>query len=313
MAHDFDRQVRACQDCHDPLPLHAFLPQAARHFFKLACESCHIPDLAAPARSETDWTMLAGPGQPRLTYRGATGTLDGATVAVDGYQPILLPRNLPDGKKQLVPANLVTSWFWVEDGPAGPRPVPLETLERAFLMEGDHRHHRPSLVARLDRNGDGKLTGDELVLDSESKVAAVRALVVAAGARAPRIRGEIQPYPLAHGIVAGRFAIRACSACHGLVPSTASDFMLSPRAPAQVVPALVGDTNVTLPGSIERKLGGRLVLRRGSARLAPYLPDRSPWGAKLAVGVFIVFVLVAVGVAGLILLGHGHAHDDGHG
>ena len=45
---------------------------------ELACETCHIPQLYAPAVQSVDWTVLQADGQPASACRGVegdTGTL----------------------------------------------------------------------------------------------------------------------------------------------------------------------------------------------------------------------------------------------
>lgn len=65
---------RRCTDCHDPAPVHTWLPFTKLHLASLECESCHIPHVNSTARMATDWTVLTAPGQPLITYRGTTGS-----------------------------------------------------------------------------------------------------------------------------------------------------------------------------------------------------------------------------------------------
>jgi hypothetical protein len=203
--------------------------------------------------------MLASPGEPRVVYRAVRG------ARLDGFRPVLLPRRDPDGTTRLTPHNLLTTWFWIEDGRDGIRPVARETLTRAFFTDG--RHHA-DLIRALDGDGDGRIEGEELVLDTEAKVAAARARLIAAGANNPRMSAEIQPYGLHHGIAPGRFATRACETCHSAASRIVEPFMIAGHAPFGVVPVLVGDANVMLSGPIERVAGGGLVLRPDPRSLA---------------------------------------------
>jgi hypothetical protein len=284
--HDLARgaTLRRCEQCHDAPAAHGFLPRAERHFAALLCESCHVPAAYAPARSETDWTMLARPGEARVAYRGTRGPLEDPKAAQGGYRPVLLPRKGADGTTKLAPYNLVTTWFWVEKSAAGARPVPHETLTRAFF-EGD-RHH-PDLVRALDRNGDGKLEGDELVLDTEAKVTVARSRLVGAGVNDPRISAEIQPFGLHHGIAPGRFATRDCDDCHARSSRLVQPFVLSARAPFGVVPSLLGG-GVALPGPIVREADGALVLRTDPTRLSRHVFGLSHSRAIDTLGLLLV-------------------------
>jgi hypothetical protein len=284
VADRLDGTIRTCEQCHDAPAAHRWLPRADRHFAAMRCESCHVAVASAPARSETDYTMLASPGEPRIVYRAVRG------ARLDGFRPVLLPRRDPDGTSRLAPHNLVTTWFWVDDGREGVRPVPRETLTRAFFTDG--RHHA-DLVRALDGDGDGRITGEELVLDTEAKVAAARVRLVAAGANNPRISAEIQPYGLHHGIAPGRFATRACETCHASSSRIVEPFTIAARAPFGVIPVLVGDANVVLPGMIERVAGGGLVLRPDPNALALHVLGLSrsrvidALGALLVLGVLL--------------------------
>jgi hypothetical protein len=245
--------IRRCEGCHDATKAHRFLPRAERHFSALLCESCHVPMAYAPARQETDWTIPTATREARVVYRGIRqdGSADGF---VPGFRPILLPRQQGDGTWKLGPNNLVTTWLWVERSSGGSRPVAREIIERAFFIGGAHR---PELVAALDRNGDGKLQDGELALDSEVKVKLAAGLLVAAGARAPEIAGEIAAYQLHHGVAAGRFATRECSACHAANSILDQPFVLANAAPFGVTPSFVGQANPS--GALAHDEQGRLV------------------------------------------------------
>jgi hypothetical protein len=283
-ADHLDGTIRKCEACHDAPPTHAWLPRAERHFAALRCESCHVPGAMAPARSETDFTMLTSLGEARAVYRAMRGE------RLDGFRPLLLPRRDPDGSSRLTPHNLVTTWFWVEDGPRGERPVPRAVLVGAFLPKNQHH---PELIRALDGNRDGRLEDAELVLDTAAKIDAARARLVAHGAKNPRIHGEVQPFGIHHGVVGGRFATRDCETCHSRDSRITEPFTLSSRAPFGVMPVLVADANVSLTGMIERDAEGRLVLRPEPRTLALHVFGLSRnrtidlLGALLLVGVFL--------------------------
>ncbi len=55
--------MRRCESCHDAPKTHAdWLPYAERHMEVVACETCHIPQLYAPAIQSYDWTTLKAGG-----------------------------------------------------------------------------------------------------------------------------------------------------------------------------------------------------------------------------------------------------------
>ena len=110
-------------------------------------------------------------------------------------------------------------------------------MEQAFFA-GDA--HRPELIRALDRDGDGRLGGSELVLDTEAKVHLARDLLVGVGVRAPEIAAEVKAHAIHHGISPGRFATRDCEACHAAGSRIGEPFGLASVLPFGVVPAFVG-------------------------------------------------------------------------
>jgi hypothetical protein len=60
--------MRRCENCHDAAVSHRdWLPYIDKHMAALACESCHIPQMHAPAIQSYDWTVLDAGGQPVAT------------------------------------------------------------------------------------------------------------------------------------------------------------------------------------------------------------------------------------------------------
>jgi hypothetical protein len=119
-------------------------------------------------------------------------------------------------------------------------------------------------------------------------VRAARSLLVAVGARDPRIQGEIQPFGLHHGVGPGRFATRDCTACHDKGSRFDQPFVLAARAPFGVTPKLVGDANVTLPGRIQRDANGRLVYRQRAHQLGLYVLGATRSGLVDTLGILLV-------------------------
>lgn len=280
-----ERTLRRCEDCHDAPKVHLWLPRAERHFAAMLCESCHVPAAYAPARQETDWTMLTAARQPRAVYRGLRD--DGF---VTGYRPVLLARPQPDGTRKLAPSNLVTTWFWTENNGGGNQPIAQDRLERAFFSGADHR---PELVRALDRNGDGKLQDSELVLDTRGKVELVRGLLVTAGALAPEITGETIAYDLHHGTSPGRFAVRECSACHTRDANVDAPLVLSSASPFAVTPTLVGGAK--LAGEFRRDPQGQLLWQPKLAGLHVFGHSSNRILDRFGI---LVFVLTLAGIVG---------------
>jgi hypothetical protein len=243
--HRQEGNIRRCESCHDASKVHGFLPRAERHFSALLCESCHIPMAYAPARQETDWTMLTTRHEARVVYRGVD-----ANGFITGFRPLLLPRTQPDGSSRLAPNNVVTTYRWVEQGPSGRRPVSRATLMQAFFVG---EAHRPELVRALDRDGDGKLQDRELVLDTQAKVTVARDLLLAAGAKAPTIVAEARSYELHHGASPGRFAARDCATCHEAGSRIDAPFTLTSTPPFGVVPSLA---DASTPATVVADVSG---------------------------------------------------------
>jgi hypothetical protein len=278
--------IRRCESCHDASRAHGWLPRAQRHFAAMLCETCHIPAAYLPARQETDWTMLTASRLPRVTYRGVR-----ADGFVTGFHPALLPRALPDGSRKLAPHNLTTSWFWTEQTSGGRQRVGSDVLERAFFA-GDA--HKPELVRALDRNGDGRLADEELILDSEPRRDLARDLLVAAGVEAPQIVGEVAMHAMRHGVSPGRFATRDCSACHARDSRLTQPFVLTSAVPFGAMPGWRDGRSPQADAELIRDGNGRLLLSPNQPRLHVFGHTKSSLVDGL--GVFL-FASALAGVA----------------
>jgi mono/diheme cytochrome c family protein len=190
-----------------------------------------------------------------VVHRGIEGDPRDPASLVTGYAPVVLPRREGDGRERLAPHHLSTTWYWTGGSPR--RPVRARDLEAAWFDASGAV--RPEIVAALDLDGDGRLADGELRLDTEAKVAAVRAALAAAGVADPRMEGAIEPSGLHHGVVPGRLAVRECASCHGPASRLERPVELSPYAPAGAVATLAGDTNASMPGRVGRGDDGRLV------------------------------------------------------
>jgi len=252
-ARHLDGTMRGCADCHDAKSAHTWLPYLEAHLNRLSCEACHIAQVHAPAVRQADWTLLSPVGEPRIAWRSIEGEPKDPSAAVTGFRPVLLPRQDLDGRERLAPHNLVTSWYWVENGPQ-PRPVRLADLKAALL--GPHGYH-PEMAAALDADGDGVVSEGEAVLDLPEKVEAVRRRLVAVGVQNPQMVAEIQPYGIHHGVGPADTATRRCETCHTDNSRLTEPFTLALAVPGSVAPKLVGDSVVRLAGNVRPAPGGR--------------------------------------------------------
>lgn len=250
-AADTQNSLRRCESCHDAENVHDWLPYKQGHFASLACESCHIPKLFGPGLQAVDWTMLDSDAQPLRQYRNVQGDPVAVDSLIEGFRPLILPRANADGSFHLAPFNLVTAWYWTAGDPA--TPVSREWLEKALFADGNYH---PDLVVVMDRNDDGRLTGDELRLDDEASVNAVRKRLETLGLKELQIQGEITPFSISHNVVNGQRAIKDCSNCHHRDSILAADFILSDYQPGGVSPQKIAYTGVELSGAVTSDSSG---------------------------------------------------------
>lgn len=260
--------MRRCESCHDAQKSHAnWLPYVERHMAVVACESCHVPQMYAPAIEYYDWTVLKSDGQPKTACRGVESAISPEIASlsnmpftvshlVEGYQPILLARKNVDGKQLLAPYNLITTFYWVyEDSKGNIRPVRLTDLEAAYFKDGKYR---PEIIAAFDTDRNGILSENELVIDTAAKQEAVAAQLQALGLRNPRIQGQIQPYSINHNVTDGDHAVRDCRACHSDQSRLTQPLKLADHTPAGIIPTFAMDTNVKPVGEIVQKEDGAI-------------------------------------------------------
>jgi thiosulfate reductase cytochrome b subunit len=285
--------MRRCESCHNAEKTHTWLPYARQHFAEVSCETCHIPNLYAPAVSAVDWTVLTPQGEGAATCRGAEGNTGTLNDLVTGFQPVLLSRLDENGKRPLAPYNLIVAWFWVYDSPDGERPVRLQDLQAVWL-EGDTYH--PEVLRLFDSNKDGKLDSSELRLDTPKKQALIASRLSALGLQNPRIQGEIQPYSINHNVARGEWAIGDCRVCHSDTSYLAQPMKLADYVPAEVMPSFVKDANVSAEGELVLR-GGALYYQPVVARQGRYVfgHNRVAWVDWVG-GLFFLGVLA--GVAG---------------
>jgi thiosulfate reductase cytochrome b subunit len=297
IAPELKGSMRRCESCHDATQTHDWLPYADRHLQELACESCHIPQLYAPAVEAVDWTVLQADGTPRVTYRGVegdggtgipTGTL---TDLVTGYSPVLLPRQNVDGKVMLAPYNLITTWAWVAGEAASP--VTSEILGAAWF-DGDA--YAPEIVQALDADGNGELVAAELLLNTPEKQAIIAKRLTDLGVQNPRIVGQIQPYSINHDVAGSGWATQNCQTCHSDNSRLAQPIRLAASVPGGVQPEFIAGTNITENGTRYTSADGALYYQPATytENLYVFGHDRIPWVDGLGA---LLFVGVLVGVA----------------
>lgn len=247
--------MRRCESCHDANQAHAdWLPYVDKHMAAVACESCHISKMYAPAIQSYDWTVVTANGQPASECRGVEGDPNSVNSLVTGFEPALLNRTNVDGKQLLAPYNLITTYFWAYDDPNGPRPVRLVDLEAAYLENGAYA---ADVLSAFDADNSGALDASELKIDSQSKQDLIAGRLAALGLKNPRIEGLVQPYSINHGVARGDEAVNDCKSCHNTPEESrvGQAIELAAYAPNGVTPRFVDGTNVNASGQITLKDG----------------------------------------------------------
>ena len=247
--------MRRCESCHDANQAHAdWLPYVDQHMAAVACESCHISKMYAPAIQSYDWTVVTANGQPASECRGVEGDPNSVNSLVTGFEPALLNRTNVDGKQLLAPYNLITTYFWAYDDPNGPRPVRLVDLEAAYLENGAYA---ADVLSAFDADNSGALDASELKIDSQSKQDLIAGRLAALGLKNPRIEGLVQPYSINHGVARGDEAVNDCKSCHNTPEESrvGQAIELAAYAPNGVTPRFVDGTNVNTSGQITLKDG----------------------------------------------------------
>lgn len=256
VAPDLKGTMRRCESCHDAENTHDWLPYPDKHFDVVACESCHIPQMYAPAIQAYDWTVLTAAGEPNTSCRGVEGETGSVNTLINGFQPVLMPRQNIDGQTQLAPYNLITAWFWVYGEGENTRPVRLEDLQAAWLDQGNYP---AEILAAFDSDKNGTLSEVELVIDNDQKETMIRDRLATLGLENPRISGEIQPYSINHTVTTGEWAVKDCQTCHGENSRITQAMVLSSNVPGGVQPEFVRDTNTLANGELFTAEDGALM------------------------------------------------------
>jgi len=247
--------MRRCENCHDANQGHAdWLPYIETHMDAVACETCHIPQMYAPAIQSYDWTVLRLDRQPVKVYRGVEGDPKSVTSLVTGYKPVLLNRTNIDGQQLLSPYNLITSYYWIYDDANGnTRPVRLLDLETVYF-EGNA--YAADILSTFDADGNGSLASAELVIDSSAKEEAVKSKLESLGMNNVRMEGLTQPYSINHNVTRGEYAVNECTACHSESSRVSQPIKLASYAPNDVLPIFDTANNVNASGEIVKSDNG---------------------------------------------------------
>ena len=255
VAPEYKGTMRRCENCHDANKGHAdWLPYIDTHMAAVACETCHIPQMYAPAIQSYDWTVLTPEKQPVKVYRGVEGDPNAITSLVTGYKPVLLNRTNIDGQQLLAPYNLITTYYWVyEDANGNKRPVRLFDLETVYFENGVYAS---DILPAFDANHDGTLSKAELVIDSAAKEEAVKSKLESLGLHNPRIEGLTQPYSINHNVTRGENAVNDCKVCHDDASRVSQPIRLANYSPNGVLPIFDTANNVNASGQIEKGSDG---------------------------------------------------------
>lgn len=268
LAPQFNNTLRRCESCHDASSSHTWLPYTDQHMGALSCESCHVPQLYAPARQSNDWTVLTEDATPITDCRGVEG--EGPTMAsvlVTGYEPVLLPRESADGSMRLAPHNLVSSWFWVYGDPE--RPVLYRDLQAAWLDE-DGTYHQ-DILDLFDTDGDGEIDDAELLIDNDEKETVIANRLAALGLENPRIQAETRSYSISHNVTHGEWATKDCATCHSEDSRLAAAMPLSDRSPGGVMPTFVDNGTTTFNGEVIAAEDGQILFQPQTAAANIYV------------------------------------------
>jgi thiosulfate reductase cytochrome b subunit len=281
---DHDLTATRCERCHNPMATHDLLPYKDRHLARLACSSCHTPQLHGPALRTVDATVVTVSGEPRVEYRNMDAAAGGNVNAryITPYQPFLF---VDPTDKTLAPFNLVTQWRWVS-GPSK-QEVPLATVASVYLDQGAYAK---DVLTAFDRDGNGGLSYDELRLDTSAKVDLIKSKLASRGVVEPAIAGVVTSHRVHHGVMANDWVERRCDSCHEVQSRLNQDVPLSSYQLAGITPEL------SVPGQVERSADGGLLLRRTREASGFYVlgHDRVPWTDSLG---FVVFLATVIGIS----------------
>jgi len=250
--------LRRCSSCHTVTGTHTWLPEWDRHFDAVACESCHVPEVEMAAQQFVDATILWPDGSPTVEYRGVVNgdVRNVADAYISGYRPLLSIGRSVGGKYRVMPYNLVTKWYWVDEAT---REAVSSALMRKVWLDG--QAHAADILNAFDGNRDGRLDSNELRLDSDAKVLLIKERLMAQGVNRPSIQGEVRAYHIHHNVRHGDEVNRRCETCHSNDAENLPAFDLAAYVPGGVKPALPeAISGILLHGEMETTASGALQL-----------------------------------------------------
>lgn len=309
VAPEYNDSMRRCEGCHDANAVHDWLPYKQAHFASVSCESCHIPQMHAPAFQQLDWTVVNLDGQNLRVCRGAEGDTGNINTLITGFDPILMPQQRPEGDAPLSPFNLVAAWYWVYGQPE--RPVRQIDLQAAFLDGGNYR---TDVLTVFDTNKDGALDNSELRLDTPGKEALVKQNLEALGLDNVHITAEVQPYSISHNVTNGEWATRDCTTCHSSTSRVAAPMQVASYLPGGVMPQFFGDGQIHQAGQFDVAGDGSLSYRPNVAGQGLYVFGYSSvsWIDWLGVLAFLGTAFGVMAHAGLRVVAAARAPHRAH-
>jgi hypothetical protein len=193
-----------CVLCHNADKAHDWLPYKSRHFEKLACEACHLPQVHFSSLLQEDWTALDEDGQPLRTWRGNNSQPFDPQSFIEKYTPLQLQDSRRNNK--LAPFAISTIWRWEDENGT---PVDYELLRSVW-----QNIETETALGLFDQNANGKIEIRERRLRESAQTDFILAKLNDLGSTNYSIKGRINHYPLNHGIVSGKHALRKCESCH---------------------------------------------------------------------------------------------------
>ncbi len=296
LAPELNDTMRTCDSCHTVDSTHEWLPYQESHMEALSCESCHIPKMYSSGNQVHDWTVLLPGNLPRRECRGTDGDVNTMGALLVGFEPVLIPSPDGNGDMHLAPHNLITTWYWVYGDP--PRPVILADLQAAYFENGDYH---PGIILRFDKDKDGELSSEELIINSQAKEDFVRDRLTLLGLSNPRITGEIQPYSINHDVASASWALDDCTACHGDESRITQPIKLAAVSPGGILPAFVSGSERNLSGEIKFSDDGEIYYFPAAAAKSLYVlgHNRLAWLDWIGLGLCAAVFLGVVAHGGL--------------
>jgi hypothetical protein len=259
---------RRCESCHSLDNTHNWLEEKDRHLRAVSCESCHVPELEMAAHQQVDRTVVRLDGTPLISYRGLVegDFTEPSRALIDGYKPLLRVGRSAEGDAKVLPYNLVSTWYWIEDS-TGER-VTDEQLRAAWL-EGNT--YAPAVLQAFDSNGDKKLDDSELRFDVPEKTEFIAVRLRGVGVKNPAVRADLRAYHIHHNIRHGDRVNRDCMVCHPDEEQPGAEFELASYVPGGVKPTLIDDmTQIALDGAVQITPNGALIFASDRGAAASY-------------------------------------------